>query len=65
MSVPELKKVKILIIEDDLVIAQNMKEYLNSFGYSEVKISKNDQDTFQIHKSFTLVLSDKVHVQIM
>jgi DNA-binding LytR/AlgR family response regulator len=47
------KNVKILVIEDDLVIAQNVNEYLLAFGYGEIKISKNYQDTLQIHKSFT------------
>ena len=47
------KNINILIIEDDLIIAQNIKEYLVDFGYGEIKIAKNYQDTLQIHKSFT------------
>ena len=53
MLVSEINIIKILIIEDDLVIAQNIKEYLMAFGYGEIKTAKNYQDTAHILKSFT------------
>jgi DNA-binding LytR/AlgR family response regulator len=52
MLLSDQKNIKILIIEDDLVIAQNLKEYLQSFGYSAIKISKNHNETLTILKSF-------------
>ena len=36
----------VLIIEDDLVVAQNMKEIIEGIGQNNVIIAKNDEETF-------------------
>lgn len=41
---------KVLIIEDDLVVAQNMKEIIEGFGSNYVLIAKNDEEVFDAVK---------------
>ena len=40
----------VLIIEDDLVVAHNMKEIIESLGPNNVIIAKNDEETFKAVK---------------
>lgn len=40
----------VLIIEDDLVVAQNMKEIIQASGQYEVYIAKNDEEAFDVVK---------------
>jgi two-component system, LytTR family, response regulator LytT len=40
----------VLIIEDDLVVAQNMKEIIESLGPNKVTIAKNDEEAFEAVK---------------
>lgn len=41
---------KVLIIEDDLVVAQNMKEIIEGLGSNYVLIAKNDEEAFDAVK---------------
>jgi len=40
----------VLIIEDDLVVANNMKEIIEGLGHNNVFIAKNDEEAFEIVK---------------
>lgn len=56
--------VKILIIEDDLVIAQNLKEQLRELGYSDVSICRDQQSFDQaVRKSAPDLIFVDIHLQ--
>lgn len=38
----------VLIIEDDLVVAQNMKEIIESIGPNKAHVAKNDKEAFEL-----------------
>ena len=44
----EKKQLKILIVEDDFVLAENLKENLYSMGYGEVFHAKNSDEGIQL-----------------
>jgi len=50
----------VLIIEDDLVVAQNMKEIIESLGSNKVFMAKNDEEAFELVKMYrpNLFLTD-------
>lgn len=50
----------ILIIEDDLVVAHNMKEIIESIGSNKAHVAKNDKEAFELVKLYrpNLFLTD-------
>jgi DNA-binding response OmpR family regulator len=55
-----MSKLKILFIEDDKIIAKNLKEILEKWGYEVVDINTTAEDAFETlyDKSIDLVISD-------
>ena len=55
-----MKNKKILIVEDELIIAENLRFILNEYGYSSVDVSSNVDETKQLFtkNNYDLVLMD-------
>lgn len=55
-----MKNKKILIVEDELIIAENLRFILNEYGYSSVDVSGNVDETKQLFakNNYDLVLMD-------
>ncbi|MCG8207289.1 LytR/AlgR family response regulator transcription factor [Tenacibaculum finnmarkense] len=51
---------KILIVEDELIIAENLRFILNEYGYEHITVSNDDTETFELFEKTTydLVLMD-------
>lgn len=44
----EQKQIKILVVDDDVLITETLKDHLNKLGYEQIKMVHNKEDAFAI-----------------
>ncbi len=44
----ENKNVRILIVDDDVLISETLKDYLQQLGFSQIKMTHSKKETFQL-----------------
>lgn len=60
-----MKDIKILIVEDEVLIAEHIKDYLTGFGFSEIYLAHSKNAAFEAieHLALDLILLD-LHLQL-